>query len=142
MTSSRQAPARDGDGGLRLPEGEQALGQMAQRSADRRLQREDSALWRYCAAMDIPESLSETIELFRRYGKIASRELDLFGEPSWLAVHIGQMNFPQRVDALAEYRQADGAAWLARFRTAIEGAAESLPGHGEFIVRAGMAAGR
>ncbi|EGF93133.1 tryptophan halogenase PrnA [Asticcacaulis biprosthecium C19] len=106
-------------------------------------QRDDSPLWRYCAAMDIPDSLRETIALFRRYGKIAHRELDLFGDPSWLAVHIGQMNFPERNDPLLAYREADGAAWLTKFRSVIEGAAETLPDHGEFIARAGMkAAGR
>ncbi|MBP2161493.1 MULTISPECIES: tryptophan halogenase family protein [Asticcacaulis] len=105
-------------------------------------ERDDSPLWRYCANMDIPDSLSEAIHLFRRYGKIVPRELDLFGHPSWLAVHIGQMNFPERIDPLAKHRTADGTAWLAKFRSVIESAAESLPGHQDFITRAGMSSAR
>ncbi len=104
-------------------------------------ERDDSELWRYCAAMDIPDTLTETLHMFRRYGKIMSRDLDLFGAHSWLAVHIGQLNFPEAVDPLMAYRKTDGAAWLAKFRTAIENAAEGLPEHGDYIRQARMAAG-
>jgi len=103
-------------------------------------ERDDSPLWRYCAHMDIPDSLKESIELFGRYGKIPSKELDLFGMHSWLAVHIGQLHFPRHNDPLAAYRQTDGAAWLNRFRDRIEAAAEALPTHQAFIDQAGMRA--
>ena len=105
-------------------------------------QRDDSELWRYCAAMDIPDTLKEIMYLFRKYGKIANRELDLFGAHSWLAVHIGQLNFPEADDRLAAYRTTDGAAWLAWFKGAIDAAAETLPPHETFIRQAGMASAK
>ena len=103
-------------------------------------ERDDTALWRYCAHMDIPDTLKNSIDLFKRYGQIASKELDLFGMHSWLAVHIGQFHFPERVDPLAAYRQTDGVDWLNRFKGLIEAAAETLPTHQAFIVGNGMSA--
>ncbi|MFT4075051.1 MAG: tryptophan 7-halogenase [Asticcacaulis sp.] len=103
-------------------------------------QRDDSPLWRYCANMEVPDSLQDSLELFGRYGKIPSKELDLFGMHSWLAVHIGQLHFPKRNDPLAAYRNTDGVAWLNRFRGLIENAAEGLPSHMGYIKQAGMSA--
>jgi tryptophan halogenase len=103
-------------------------------------QRDDSALWRYCTHMEVPDSLQESLNLFKRYGKIPSKELDLFGMHSWLAVHIGQLHFPQRNDPLAAYRNTDGVDWLTRFHGLIENAAEGLPSHQAFIEQAAMSA--
>ncbi len=72
-------------------------------------QRDDSPLWRACAAMDIPETLQRRMEHFRRYGRLLARELDLFGAPSWLAVHIGQFNWPEATDPLLAYAADPGA---------------------------------
>ena len=56
-------------------------------------QRDDSELWRACAAMDVPETLKLKLDHFRRHGRLIAREMDLFAPASWLAVHIGQLNF-------------------------------------------------
>ena len=96
-------------------------------------QRDDSELWRYCAAMDIPDTLQFKIEHFRRYGRLIAREMDLFGAASWLAVHIGQFNIPQRSDPVLVYRDVDAQAWLAKLRAAMAAEAERLPGHRGFI---------
>ena len=97
--------------------------------------REDTELWRYCKAMSIPDTLALKIEHFRRHGRLVARDLDLFGPPSWLAVHVGQMNWPERLDPLLDLRQVDGAAWLGKLRTALAAAAESLPTHEQYINR-------
>ena len=96
-------------------------------------ERDDSELWRYCAEMDIPDTLTTKIEHFRRYGRLVQRDADLFGPPSWLAVHIGQGNIPERTDPLADYRGVDGREWLAKLRTAMHHAAMQQPTHEEFI---------
>ena len=92
-------------------------------------------LWQYCAGMSIPDSLQDKIEHFRRYGRLIQREFDLFGQASWLAVHIGQFNMPQRVDPLLHHRQANAGEWLAKLRDALRNAAQQLPTHQEFINR-------
>ena len=98
-------------------------------------QRDDSPLWRHCAAMAIPDSLQYKIDHFRRYGRLVSDGPDLFGPASWLAVHIGQHNWPQRHDPMVDQRSTDGDAILARIHAAMVQAAEGLPTHAEFVRR-------
>lgn len=96
-------------------------------------QRQEGELWRYCAGMSIPDTLQEKIQHFRRYGRLVQREYDLFGPTSWLAVHIGQLNTPQRPDPLIHYRDVDGVQWLGKLRAAMVAAAQQLPTHQQYI---------
>ncbi len=96
-------------------------------------ERDDSELWRYCAGMDIPDTLQFKIDHFKRYGRVIAREMDLFGTPSWLAVHIGQFNIPDRTDPIADFRQVDGRAWLSKLRSAMTAEAARQPLHQQFI---------
>jgi tryptophan halogenase len=98
-------------------------------------QRQDGALWRYTAQMPLPDTLQEKLLHFRRYGRLVQRENDLFGQPSWLAVHIGQLNIPQQPDPLLHYRQVNGAEWLGKLKAAMTAAAQQLPTHQQFIDR-------
>ncbi len=100
-------------------------------------ERDDSELWRYCAAMPIPETLSYKIAHFKRYGRLVTEGMDLFAPASWLAVHIGQLNHPQRHDPLVDLRGAAEAAdaMLERQRLAMAQAAEGMPGHDAYIQR-------
>ncbi len=97
--------------------------------------REDSELWRYCASMEIPDTLQYKIDHFRRYGRLLAAEMDLFGNASWLAVHVGQFNLPQRQDPLMHYRTIDAASWLQKLREAMTAAAQQLPTHQQYIDR-------
>ena len=97
--------------------------------------RTDSALWRHCAQMQVPDTLQNKIEHFRRWGRHVPSDMDLFGQASWMAVHIGQGNIPQRVDPLLDYRQADGAAYLAKLNAAMVAAANEMPTHRGYIER-------
>jgi tryptophan 7-halogenase len=96
-------------------------------------QRDDSELWRYCANMAIPDTLQMKIDHFRRYGRLISREMDLFGNASWTAVHVGQLNMPEAVDPLLDFRDVDGAAWLHKLRAAMAAGAEQMPTHQRYI---------
>jgi tryptophan halogenase len=53
-------------------------------------ERDDSALWRYVKAMQIPDSLQERIELFRERGQLNLAAEELFQSTSWHAVLLGQ----------------------------------------------------
>jgi tryptophan halogenase len=96
-------------------------------------QREEGELWRYCAHMSVPDSLQDKIDHFKRYGRLIQREFDLFGQASWLAVHIGQLNWPDQVDPLLHHRQVNSVEWLAKLREALHASARQLPTHQEFI---------
>lgn len=96
-------------------------------------QRDDSALWCYTRAMDIPDSLQFKIDHFRKYGRLIARDMDLFGAPSWLAVHLGQGNIPERTDPIADYRHIKAREWLGKLRAAMAAEASRLPTHNQFI---------
>jgi tryptophan 7-halogenase len=95
--------------------------------------RDDSELWRYCAHMDIPDTLQFKIDHFKSYGRHIARDMDLFGSPSWLAVHIGQDNIPDAVDPLFDYRGIDGREWLGKLRGAMQSEAGRQTTHQQFI---------
>jgi tryptophan halogenase len=88
--------------------------------------------WRAMAHMDIPDTLAERIAHFRASGRLLQRDLDLFGPPSWLAVHIGQGHLPEGLDPLLAYRP-DQSDWLEKVRRAMSAAAESLPAHKDYL---------
>jgi tryptophan 7-halogenase len=96
-------------------------------------QRDDAELWRYCAAMPIPDTLQWKIDHFRRYGRLVAREMDLFAPPSWLAVHIGQLNLPERTDPMLAHRAGDGREWMGKLRTAMAAASNQASTHQAFI---------
>jgi tryptophan 7-halogenase len=97
--------------------------------------RDDAELWRYCAAMTIPDTLQTKIDHFRSYGRLVARDMDLFGPPSWLAVHIGQFNHPLKTDPLADFRGIDGREWLGKVRAAMTAEAARQPTHEAFIAQ-------
>ncbi len=97
--------------------------------------RDDSELWRYCANMEIPDTLALKMEHFRKFGRIIAREMDLFAPASWLAVQIGQQFLPESTDPLAEFRGVDGREWLGKLRGAMAAEAARAPTHQQFIDR-------
>ena len=98
-------------------------------------QRQDSDLWRYVSAMDIPDTLALKIEHFRRHGRLLSRDLDLFAPDSWLAVHIGQNNHPEGLDPVLAYRGVDARDYLGQLRAAMAAEAARLPAHGAVLAQ-------
>lgn len=99
-------------------------------------QRDDSELWRYCAAMPIPDSLQYKIDHFRRHGMLVADGQELFANPSWIAVYLGQGIIPQQAPALARMRQdVPVGERLSQIRQAMDQAVAAMPGHGDFIAR-------
>lgn len=98
--------------------------------------RDDSELWRYCAAMPIPDSLQYKIDHFREHGMLVAEGPELFANPSWIAVYLGQGIVPERAPALAAMRgQVPVAERLGQIRAAMDEAVASMPSHGDFIAR-------
>lgn len=99
-------------------------------------QRDDSELWRYCAAMPIPDSLQYKIDHFRSHGMLVADGQELFANPSWIAVYLGQGVIPQQAPALARMRQdVPVGERLSQIRQAMDQAVAAMPGHGDFIAR-------
>ncbi len=98
--------------------------------------RDDSELWRYCSAMEIPDSLQYKIDHFRNYGLLVADERELFANPSWIAVYLGQDIVPRRAPAIAELREQVPVA--DRFRaisSAMQEAVAAMPEHADFLAR-------
>ena len=96
--------------------------------------RDDSALWRYCAQMSIPDTLRAKIELFRSCGRVPLLEEEHFGEESWLSVLFGQELRPTDYDPLADVAGIDVVtAAFAQLRGAICNAVATLPMHARVL---------
>ena len=96
--------------------------------------RDDAEIWRYCAAMDVPESLTRKIELFR-HGAIIERYKDgLFTPTSWLSVFIGQGLIPESYSPIADAMPAEKLiCHLDEFRTEIRDRVDEMRRHDRFI---------
>jgi len=103
--------------------------------------RDDSALWRHTRAMDIPDALAYKLEQFSQAGNIVSDGLELFQNPSWLAVFIGQDVMPRRYAPLVDLRHsAEFSRYLESLRRTMSQAASVMPSHEQFIDRTCKAA--
>ncbi len=98
-------------------------------------ERTTGELWRMVREMSIPDPLAYKIEQFRRNARLVSSGIELFSNPSWLAVFLGQNIIPERYDTLADVRGVDGAKHLAMIKHAIAEAAEAMPTHRQYIDR-------
>ena len=56
--------------------------------------RADSSFWRDMRNMEVPERLSRKIALFRSAGTLVQDQYDIFMEPSWVQVLLGQGILP------------------------------------------------
>jgi tryptophan halogenase len=98
--------------------------------------RDDTAFWRHCRDMDVPESLKEKYRLFETTGRIFRENDELFNDTSWYAVMIGQGMRPKRFDPVAEVLSLEETERrLAEVRRVMRTCADKMPGHAEFIRR-------
>jgi tryptophan halogenase len=97
------------------------------------LNRRRDELWRHCANMPIPDTLSESIEHFRRDARIVQREHEVFVRASWLAVQVGQLNLPESCEQPPQVHATDSAQWLSKMHATMLAEASRLPAHQQFI---------
>ncbi|MBP2278714.1 tryptophan halogenase family protein [Sphingomonas sp. PL20] len=96
--------------------------------------RDDSPFWDRVRTMPIPDSLQRKIDLFAGKGRLFREGYDLFSNPSWVAVCLGQGVVPQSwepaADALDENKVA---AALEQMRRGYLDTAQRMPTHGDFL---------
>jgi tryptophan halogenase len=98
--------------------------------------RRDSELWRYCAAMPIPDTLAHQIELFRSTGRVAVLDPDSFAEPSWVSLFLGLGLKPQAYDPFVDLIDAQALLeHFVRLRQAINRTVDGMPDHADYIDR-------
>jgi tryptophan halogenase len=97
-------------------------------------ERDDSAFWRQCRDMEVPDSLAERIALFREGAVAYQSPDDLFRVDSWAQVMLGQRIEPRAWHHMAALMTADQLRdALAGIRSNIAGAVARMPRHQDFL---------
>ncbi len=97
-------------------------------------QRDDSAFWRDCAHMSVPDSLQEKLDLYRSHGRVVRRDNELFAEVGWIQVMEGQNLVPQRHHPLAELQDEQAThEYLEGVREVIAKCVAFMPDHAAYI---------
>jgi tryptophan halogenase len=96
--------------------------------------RRDSAFWRHCADLPLPDSLEQKIELFRETGRVFRRNEELFVENSWVQVMMGQGIMPKSYHPVATKLSANELdAFLSGQRESVARTVAGLPDHQSYI---------
>ena len=84
--------------------------------------------------MEVPDSLTQRIELFREAGRVFRYEDELFSKPSWVAVLLGQNITPKSIDPIVTTvdRTRIGQS-LQSMKSAMGGAVTKMRTHREFL---------
>jgi tryptophan halogenase len=98
--------------------------------------REDTPFWAYVRHMDVPDSLSERLELFRASARFFIHgKAELFREESWVQVLIGQgleMNYDPVVDMIPEPQLRH---FMRDVEETIADCAQGMPDHAAYVAR-------
>jgi tryptophan halogenase len=99
-------------------------------------QRDDSAFWRHCREMAVPDTLAAKIELYQRNGRIVREGAELFAEVGWLQVMHGQNLKVQGYHPLADLvDDAETEAYLQSVREVIANCVSVMPTHEAYIAK-------
>ena len=99
-------------------------------------ERVDTPFWRRCKEMDVPESLTRRMELFRRHGRIFREASELFAEVGWLQVMHGQGLTPEGYNPLVDiFPEDEVKTFLDGIDNVIGNCLEVMPSHAEFIAQ-------
>ena len=99
-------------------------------------ERDDSTFWDYCRTMAIPDSLRHKIDLFRSNGRVFRDLQELFAEPSWLQVMIGQRIVPRGYHPLADLRsEGEVEAYVRNVAEVIAKCVKVMPTQADYIAQ-------
>jgi tryptophan halogenase len=96
-------------------------------------QRDDSPFWRHTSTMDIPDSLRERVDLFRKGGYAYKVDGELFTVDSWVSVMLGQHIEPETYHHLARIDDKQLKDYMAKFRASVAQVVNALPAHADFV---------
>ena len=92
------------------------------------------AFWAACRDMAIPDSLAHKLALFRANARIVREHEELFTEPGWLQVLIGQGVMPAGYHPLAaQIADKELAEFMHIARLHVDQVVGRMPDHGQFI---------
>lgn len=98
--------------------------------------RDDTAFWRYCKAMKIPESLRHKMELFKACGHVVNYRWEMFHLPSWLAIFTGFNYLPDTYDVMVDaYDEQQLQINLKKMKESLMRTIGDVPSHADFIAQ-------
>jgi tryptophan 7-halogenase len=97
--------------------------------------RDDSPFWDYCRTMDVPDSLTEKIELFKANGQVFREEDELFTTTSWTAVMMGQGISMEGNSPMAAAVADTSAQEIDEMAKSIQWLVQQMPGHHQYLQR-------
>ena len=97
-------------------------------------ERDDTAFWRQCRDMEVPDTLRRKIDLFAANGRIFREDEELFSEESWIQVLLGQGVIPRGYDPLVDIKSdAQVEDYLGNVQRVIAKCVALMPNHAEFV---------
>jgi tryptophan 7-halogenase len=99
-------------------------------------ERDDSEMWRYCRAMELPATLQRKIDLWRANGRVFREDDELFGEESWIQVFLGQGIIPRSYDPLVAIKSdAQIEQFLGNIASTIDRCVDVMPSHSDYVAK-------
>ncbi|WP_222927027.1 tryptophan halogenase family protein [Sphingomonas gilva] len=96
--------------------------------------RDDTAFWRHCAAMPVPDTLRRKIELWDARGEFIRYRWEMFHPASWLAMYTGFDRIPEGANrALDGIDRAKVSAAMKRMRESVANTVAATPSHRQFL---------
>ena len=99
-------------------------------------ERDDTAFWRYCRDMEVPDTLQRKIDLFAANGRVFREDDELFAEESWIQVFLGQGVIPRGYDPLVDLKsEAEIRTFLGNVEDVIRKCVDVMPEHSDYVAR-------
>jgi tryptophan halogenase len=97
-------------------------------------EREDTAFWRHCKSMAIPDSLQHRLDLFKQTGRVFQQAGDVFAENNWTQVMLGQGLIPDQYHPIVDMMSdSELENFLSNLKQRTDSVVSQLPKHEEFI---------
>lgn len=95
--------------------------------------RTDSDFWNHVRTMDVPDTLTEKIEIFKANGQVFREEDELFTTTSWTAVMMGQGIAMGGTSAMADGVANATAKEIDEMERSIRWLVQRMPGHAQYL---------
>lgn len=96
--------------------------------------RDDTAFWRHCAAMAVPDTLRRKMALWDARGEFVRYRWEMFHPASWLAMYTGFDRRPAALNpAVATVEPRAAAAAMERMRASVAQTVARTPTHAQFL---------
>ena len=96
--------------------------------------RQDSPFWKQCLEMEVPDTLTHRIQLFRDTGRVFRAREDLFQENSWVQVMLGQGIVPDQFHPVVNVMSDEELTrFMQGIKSRVDKTVAKLPRHQAYL---------